>query len=319
MFSVSWTGTPYNNHVWVWVDFCPVSGVSPGTFAKAEISAVSVTSGTYTDLNGRGFFVTASGTTVTATLSNAPNPPDKFNWCAYGSDYPPNVTANGGTYTLRGTPPFALITANGATTQTVNGTTIATSAVTITPVTITDETGYPGDFCIYTGSDLYIDGTHLCQQRTSGAKNWEAYIKDGRDNQVYRITQFLDGSWWMAEDMNNADKRVAICSGYSYYRGSNKPDCPVGWQLPTDDQLTKRFTGFADTWGAALTASSTWSLYCNCCTNSGRWDGIVSDCVNTRVDQGTIWIWNWSSSSSGVGYCNNTAGNTGRVRCFRQL
>ncbi|MDR3132727.1 MAG: hypothetical protein LBU42_01720 [Prevotellaceae bacterium] len=25
-FKVEWTGTPYNHHVWVWVDFCPIAG-----------------------------------------------------------------------------------------------------------------------------------------------------------------------------------------------------------------------------------------------------------------------------------------------------
>jgi hypothetical protein len=38
-FEVEWSGTPTpaNNRIWVWVDLCPVSGTSPGTFAKADI------------------------------------------------------------------------------------------------------------------------------------------------------------------------------------------------------------------------------------------------------------------------------------------
>jgi uncharacterized protein (TIGR02145 family) len=197
-FSVSWTGTPYNNHVWVWVDFCPVAGTSPGTFEKAVISAASVTSGNYTDLNGRGFFVTANGATITATL----NASGKFSWCAYGSDYPPNVLANtNSSYTLAGTPPFKLIASNGATSLTVSGTTIATSALTFTPATITDTTGYPGLWCPYTGSDLYMDISHRCMERQSGAGNWEAWIKDSRDNELYRIVKMPDNKWWLAQNV----------------------------------------------------------------------------------------------------------------------
>ncbi|MDR3132680.1 MAG: hypothetical protein LBU42_01485, partial [Prevotellaceae bacterium] len=168
-FKVEWTNTPsapYNNRVWVWIDFCPVTGTTPAnSFSTATISNPVKTggNGTVTNATARGFFIeyaaANAGTTVTATLSNASG---KFNWCAYGSDYPPNVTANSGVYTLRGTPPFTLIAASGTPTQKVSGTTITTSAVTITPITLTDETGYPGDFCIYTGSDLLIDATHLC-------------------------------------------------------------------------------------------------------------------------------------------------------------
>jgi hypothetical protein len=86
--------------------------------------------------------ITASAT-VTAILSNASG---KFNWCAYGSDYPPNIGDYiGGTYTLRDTPPFILKDASGAT-QAVSGATITSSSLTISPITMTDETGCPGYF-----------------------------------------------------------------------------------------------------------------------------------------------------------------------------
>jgi hypothetical protein len=116
-FKVTWDAAPYNNKVWVWVDLCPVAGVSPGTFAQGVIGAASATAGSMeaASLNGRGFFVTASPATVTATLTNATG---RFNWCAYGSDYPPNAVETGGVYTLRGTPPFIITTAFG--TATVN-------------------------------------------------------------------------------------------------------------------------------------------------------------------------------------------------------
>jgi hypothetical protein len=99
-FKVEWTNSPtapYNNRVWIWIDFCPVNGVTPQSFSTATITNPTKISGsgTITGLNGRGFFIeygaTNDGTTVTAVLSNASG---QFNWCAYGSDYPPNVLAN---------------------------------------------------------------------------------------------------------------------------------------------------------------------------------------------------------------------------------
>jgi hypothetical protein len=132
-FKVMWSGSAYNNRVWVWIDLCPVSDVTPSTFQTAVISACSATSGSVdaASLNGRGFFVTTNPSTVTATLSNAS---DKFNWCAYGSDYPPNAASyNNGTYTLKGTKPFVI---NGA----------AVDAKTYAGVinSLTDATGCPG-------------------------------------------------------------------------------------------------------------------------------------------------------------------------------
>ena len=119
-FKVEWqnTSVPYNNRVWVWIDFCPVTGTTPATsFSTATVSNPTKTggNGTITGATARGFFIeyanaTNAGTTVTATLSNALA--GQFNWCAYGSDYPPNAVTNaGGGYMLRGSKPFTI---NGA-------------------------------------------------------------------------------------------------------------------------------------------------------------------------------------------------------------
>ncbi|MDR3133555.1 MAG: hypothetical protein LBU42_05975 [Prevotellaceae bacterium] len=322
-FKVEWTNTPtapYNNRVWVWIDFCPVTGTTPAnSFSTATISnPIKIGgNGTVTNATERGFFIeygaTNNGTTVTATL----NATGKFNWCAYGSDYPPNVLANtNSSYTLAGTPPFKLIASNGTTAQTVTGMTLATSALTITPATITDATGYPGLWCPYTGSDLYMDDSHRCMERQSGAGNWEAYIKDNRDDIIYRITQNLDNSWWMAEYMKNADKRVAICNGISYYSGNNKPNCPDGWQLPTSNETKTRFIGYSDEWGAAL---GTNGRYIGYCISAVRTDIIVQECTQTLV-----WLdhWKWvynACDTTDPGYCSCTSNNTGNVRCRRQL
>ncbi|MDR0694277.1 MAG: hypothetical protein LBF81_03140, partial [Prevotellaceae bacterium] len=236
------------------------------TWTRAEISTTPAVSSSPTSTATldaspyKGFWlngVTGSySATVTATLSNIPAN-TKFNWCAYVSDYPPNVTAANGTYTLKGTPPFTLIASDGITTQTVTGKTLPTSALTITPTTIKDKTECPGVFCPYQGSDLYIDATHLCQQRTSGAQNWEAWIKDTRDNELYRIVLMPDNNWWLAQSVKFAGTGVvnsaANCTpdkcgrlytgaqmsstytgstGASGYGANKQGICPNNWILP---------------------------------------------------------------------------------------
>ncbi|MDR0694888.1 MAG: hypothetical protein LBF81_06285 [Prevotellaceae bacterium] len=351
-FKVEWTNTPtapYSNRVWIWIDFCPVNGVTPQSFSTATIASPTITSGngTITNITARGFFIehgaTNAGTTVTATLSNALT--GKFNWCAYGSDYPPNATINNGTYTLKGTPPFTIntsITENGAsysggcitslTDKTgcpgiinhpfsagainSSSTMIRTNAI---PAAITSNTAASsgGGFtyrwvrsgtssatyadnnaghsfassevntagtwtyyrevrdntcatttwsrsagsyvltvitCPYTGSDLYLTSSYLCQQRTSGAKNWQAYIRDSRDSEIYRIVLMPDGKWWLAQNVKYAGTGETITVGgctkelcgrwYTYVQskaahGGTSGDgeniqgvCPNGWVLP---------------------------------------------------------------------------------------
>jgi uncharacterized protein (TIGR02145 family) len=247
-----------NDRAWVWIYLCSMQGM----FQPAEISAASATSGSglYLSTNTRGFFVTASPATITATLNNASG---QFSCCAYGSDTPPNATVNNGTYTFKGTPPFTLIAADGAATQTVTGNTLLASALTITPVILTDETGYSDvfDFCSYTGNDLFVDATHFCQQRTGGAQNWEAWILDSRDNELYRIVRMPDNKWWLAQNVRYAGTGAVVgysvsVDGYTeetcgrFYTaaefnaahggssgyGANKQGvCPPGWVLPATD------------------------------------------------------------------------------------
>jgi hypothetical protein len=140
-FSVAWTGTAANNRVWVWVDLCPVTGTTAGTFAKAVISGAAATAGSIATVAGntRGFYVTANPSTVTATLSNATG---QFNWCAYGSDFPPNAIDNSsGGYALKGSLPFVITTSSGTTEISVK----TYSGGTITA--LTDATGCPGVLC----------------------------------------------------------------------------------------------------------------------------------------------------------------------------
>ncbi|MDR0582630.1 MAG: hypothetical protein LBG31_06685 [Prevotellaceae bacterium] len=276
-FRVSWssvptvTGQTHNAKVWVWIDFLKFNAdntTTGNTWTRAEISATPAVSSSPTSTaaldasTNKGFWlngVTGSySATVTVTLTNIPAN-TKFNWCAYVSDCPPGITAANGTYTFNGTPPFILKAANGST-QTVTGKTLPASSLTIAAVTLTDKTECPGVFCAYTGSDLYIDATHLCRLRASGAENWEAWIKDTRDNKLYRIVLMPDTKWWLAQNVQyasagnvaswctpdecgrlytTAEITASYNSGTSGGTGNMQGICPPGWVLPicTDWQL----------------------------------------------------------------------------------
>jgi uncharacterized protein (TIGR02145 family) len=181
-----------------------------------------------------------------------------------------------------------LVASDGTTTQTVSGTTLATSALTITPTVIRDMTGCPGVFCIYSGSDLYIDATHLCQQRTSGAKNWQAYIRDSRDSEIYRIVLMPDGKWWLAQNVKLASyngstvgsaingctkdecgRAYTWAQTYASYAGGTSGSsgnvqgiCPPGWLLP----IRATYSTLANSIGSASDACAALRCYSSSCT-----------------------------------------------------
>jgi uncharacterized protein (TIGR02145 family) len=330
-----------NDRAWVWIYLCSMQGM----YQPAEISAASVTSGNvqYVSTNTRGFFVIASPATVTATLSNAP---DQFSCCAYGSDTPPNMTKNNGTYTFKGTSPFTLIAADGATTQTVTEKTLPASALTMTPFTLTDKTGYP--FCIYTGSDLYIDASHLCQPRASGAQNWEAWIKDARDDKLYRIVYMPDNQWWLAQNVKySVGSAISGCTeeecglaytwaqAYASYAGGSSGSegnvqgvCPPGWLLP----IRATFSTLVSSLGTESIACSHLRPVNNTCspkTNGYGWAGTYGVHNGARQTAYASYYTNDLGREDGCGIdrpCdflvyidNGESSNRGVVRCYRVL
>jgi uncharacterized protein (TIGR02145 family) len=97
--------------------------------------------------------------------------------------------------------------------------------------------------CPYTGSDLYYDATHLCQQRTSGAGNWEAWIQDTRDSELYRIVYMPDTKWWTAEEMRYHEPgspKSYKCPNEEKRTIYNRPNiaCPSDWSLPSIAEFT---------------------------------------------------------------------------------
>ena len=350
-FKVEWTNSPsapYNNRVWVWIDFCPITGTTPGGFAPSTITGATITSGSgnISGLTGRGFFITGSttnaGTTVTATLN--PVPTGKFNWCVYGSGYPPNVTLENETYTFKGSTDF--IVSSHA--QPITTKTIAKSNLTVnSSSTFTDATGCPGIgslYCPYTGSDLYMDATHLCQQRASGAKNWEAYIKDSRDSRLYRIVLMPDQKWYMAQNLNYRgvtyycyDNNSSNCNetnGVWYY--NNPPVtsslCPSGWILPSCKNWNDLISGFnmtnADMKSTTCSGVDTYGMTAMCVGfyngNDYSWSsrGIVDRWIAPETRQSALHVYNYGSYAITCDCSHNgcaTRTDYDTVRCSRQL
>ena len=285
-FEVSWPGgsrdADHHSKVWLLVDYRRIqdnaytggwlrAGISSAHTPTTNSGAVSLDPG-----NTKGFWLQGTddllpfAATVTVPVTvDLTGYASQFAWCGVASDYPPNVLANtAGSYTLAGTPPFTLIASSGTTTQTVNEKTIAIAAVTMTPATITDATGYPGLWCPYTGSDLYMDATHRCRERQSGAYNWEAWIKDTRDNELYRIVFMPDDQWWLAQNVRYASTgatgtdgtcsaaECGRCYTDSQYNGSYggtsgkgsgiQGVCPPAWSLPVNSSWETLMAGLGN-------------------------------------------------------------------------
>jgi hypothetical protein len=130
-FTVSWNPAEVPaGKVWVWVDFCPMTGIIAGSYGPAAIQSAS---GNVASVSTRGFFVTMPGATITATLNTTQK---QFNWCAYGSAAPPRAELRAdGSYILKGTPPFTI---NGTITETTHAFAAGTCISALT-----DLTGHP--------------------------------------------------------------------------------------------------------------------------------------------------------------------------------
>jgi hypothetical protein len=150
-FKVGWTGARtyrHNTKVWVFVDYRKIENNAPaGIWTRAAVSATPAVSSspastaTLVSGNDKGFWLNGVdgdySATITVSLTLVAGV-TQFNWCAYATDYPPNVVPQGNnSYTLRGSRPFI-----------INGSTLTASQTTYsgTIISFTDATGAPGRF-----------------------------------------------------------------------------------------------------------------------------------------------------------------------------
>jgi uncharacterized protein (TIGR02145 family) len=350
--------------VWVWVDYIKINSnntTSGNSWTRAAVSTVSSDATSYDGSNRKGFWLEGnSSTNYSATLTVQLNITEtKFNWCAYASDYPPNMVLDGQTYYFKGTLPFILKDANG-TAYEITQKSMPKANLTFVPVSITDKTECPGGLkevigtCPYTGSDWYADPNHKCQQRASGAKNWEAWIKDTRDSKLYRIVYMPDNKWWLAQNVKYAGtgyvfsgctedecgRAYTWAQTYASYAGGTSGStgnvqgvCPSGWLLPVRATFSTLATSISS--NASTACANLRSLDSNCSprTNSYGYASQRGTTNSQPYQLSTHWYTNDEGREDGFGIdyyggteCNKynvdnkgDSGSIGAVRCYRVL
>jgi hypothetical protein len=179
----------------------------------------------------RGFFIeyanaSNAGTTVTATLSNAPT--GKFNWCAYGSDMPPNATviATGG-YTLRGTSPFTINGSQTVTSKTFGAGTCITS--------ITDLTGRPDGF----STPALTIGSQNSPSRCNAGTVTLSAIASGGSTTPMTYTWSVGGSNYTTTTNSYTTLSLSVSTAYSV-KVKNANNCESN---TASGNITVRFPG----------------------------------------------------------------------------
>jgi hypothetical protein len=150
-FRVAWTGTRtyrHNTKVWLFIDYRKVENDAPvGNWTRAlvtstlTVNSLPASTATLEPGNDSGFWLHGVNGDYSATVTvpvTLATDVTQFSWCAYATDYPPNVVAHSSnSYTLRGSRPFV-----------VNGSTLTADQTTFsgTITSFTDATGAPGIF-----------------------------------------------------------------------------------------------------------------------------------------------------------------------------
>jgi uncharacterized protein (TIGR02145 family) len=80
-----------------------------------------------------------------------------------------------------------------------------------------------------------MDDAHRCKARQNGAYNWEAWIKDSRDGELYRIVFMPDNKWGLAQNVKYAGTGVE----------NTRTDCTPDkcGRLYTGAQMSSTYTG----------------------------------------------------------------------------
>jgi hypothetical protein len=271
-FKVSWTGARtyrHNTKVWVFVDYRKVeNNASVGNWTRATVTVTPsvnstpiATTATLVANNNKGFWLNGVdgnySATVTVPLTVATGVA-QFNWCAYATDYPPNVVIHGtSSYTLRGSRPFV-----------VNDVTLPVSQTTYsgTIYSFTDATGAPGKFpaalnekmnemgCV---AGLVPNASNVCEAPSAAKCNNNSFgfgtvsFAAGQEVQIvgngisqiwsrpviatncHQKTTFDGGSTvsYNADCRNNPDYAGDLFSGCALIRYAATL-CPPPWRMP---------------------------------------------------------------------------------------
>ncbi|MDR0728923.1 MAG: hypothetical protein LBF19_02200 [Prevotellaceae bacterium] len=194
--------------------------------------------------------------------------------------------------------------------------------------------------CPYTGSDLYLDATHLCQLRSSGAQNWEAWIQDARDGTIYRIAMLSTNNFWTMDDYlayasHSAVVATSQCTGHDatgkeYWKDNLETTyptlCPTGWRLPVQSEFERTITDWMDYLSKPFVVTGE-TLYvdggyaCRLIIPDSFTSYVVSDCLGSRQAGQRVTSIDppaYYSNSPGCFTSTSTDGRfTGYVRCVR--
>jgi uncharacterized protein (TIGR02145 family) len=202
-----------------------------------------------------------------------------------------------------------------------------------------------GGCCPYTGSDLYNTASYLCRQRSGGAQNWEAYIKDKRDDKRYRIVKMPDNNWWLAQNVKYAvglaingctedecGRAYTWAQVYAQYDGGSYGSsgtvtgvCPPGWHLPVRSTYNSLISsiGSADT---VIVRLRPVNFSCSVAASDYYGWASIYPTAGDRIYDGACYYTNDAGREDGLWiYCHATGTNNNGedtyagVRCFKPL
>jgi uncharacterized protein (TIGR02145 family) len=195
-----------------------------------------------------------------------------------------------------------------------------------------------------------------CDLRATGAKNWEAWIKDTRDNELYRIVYMPDKKWWLAQNVKLASYNSATVGNaisgctkdecgrsytwaevYTSYAGGSSGStgnvqgiCPSGWLLPIRNTFTTLAASIGNA-SAACLALRPLNSTCSPRNNTYGWASLIGIVNGVVAPIGTLFYTNDAGREDGFNLdhayvCGGTdvnndgdANDRAVVRCFRQL
>jgi len=206
--------------VWVFVDIQPVNEVTgqKNVWMSASFTGrpnvINATSSETVTGNTRGFYVTGDNGQTATIIMQINNAPAKFNWCAFATDYPPNIgEIISGSYTLRGTQSFV-----------VSGNTIPGKRISSTSTisSLTDATGCPGCVAI---KDFQLSGTNVSIDCCPNLTPVNGICRDLAAESATKIP------------CEGAELAVKLTEFYSTWTSNNTSGCSAGWFRPTAAQL----------------------------------------------------------------------------------
>ncbi len=328
-FDVTWNTCNGSNHLykaWIFVDYCEVNsaGKPVEAWQRAALNGtVSYTTGTYAAGNSTGFYLTGSynGQVSRVTVPINTGSVSRFNWCAFATDYPPQVSNFVGDVTFKGTLPFALTYCDDSKATATSKNYTLTKKLT----SFSDATGNLGIIPSYSGcsNPSFCTGSAGFVSTTTwkvGTQEWSAPV-----TATYcRKTSYNGGS----SSPFNADCRSNNSS--STIANSTYGDlfswcmvmqyasqlCPNGWRVPTYDDfctLDKTLNNRANCNNRDGDVSS-YNRYI-----SNQWNGACAGYCSpsgglTRVETGLfMWTGTINSSTQNVyrfHYCCSAGGVT---------